>query len=863
MRPNREQDLDAEICHHLRESAELLMAQGWDPEAAWREAERRFGDQQAVRDELDDIGRRRVLDRAAGAVSDLAADVRLALRGIARRPVFTGAVVVTLALGVGLATAVFAMIDAVVLRPMPYAEADRWMEVSSRTPERSYPSAAPEVFDGWREAGSNMADAWVGMARLTLVRIDGSVPEPLSVVALTARTSTELGIPMRLGRDFTLDDVVPGAVPVTILTRHYWERLGADPGILGTTLRLETGPVTVVGVLDRDVKVPDHGTVADLWVPLRNDHTAAGRDIRQIYRVWARRLPTLSLEAAQGRAEAIASALQEERPREGGWGLALRPLGEPRLNPGPLRGVRILAGIAILILLIALVNGVNLVLVRATARQRELAVRASVGCGRGRLARHLMAEGITLGALGAVGAILMAALALHLLRPLIPNTLSFQSLYPIGLERRAATFCLLAAAGAGTLLGLIPALRAPSLATLGGSRTDDDPPRQRQLRRALVGVQVALSMTLLAVAALFTRSMTTLLNEDPGFEVDQVALVWFTLPSRYSTGQERAEVLQRLEQEIERLPGVQGVGSSSGTTLSFGAALQAEGGPAADAQPILVPYSWASVGYLAAMGFSLERGRAFDASDAGHEVAVIDRDLETLLWGKESAVRRRFRLSEDDDWIEVVGVVRELRLMGRDQRDGPYQFLRSPEADGPGLSVEVAIRSNGDPGGLLPDVRKAIAEVDPWIRIHALRTASDALAEEEEIPRFLLTLTGVLAGVALALAAVGLYGVLSYSVSRRRREIGVRMALGADRGEVRRLVVLDGLSVASLGILLGLGGAWLASGLVESQLYEVGPTDPVALTGSAVLFMLVTGVAAWLPAQRATTLDPAEVLKGE
>jgi hypothetical protein len=304
------------------------------------------------------------------------------------------------------------------------------------------------------------------------------------------------------------------------------------------------------------------------------------------------------------------------------------------------------------------------------------------------------------------------------------------------------------------------------------------------------------------------------------------------------------------------------VGVSGGGGFSFGSALQAEGRPAPQEQPLLIPSTSAGPDYLEAMGFEIQAGRGIVDADAGREVAVVDADLAALLWGDDPAVGRRFRVGEGD-WIEVVGVVRELRLMGRDQREGPYQFLRAPRARGPGSFVELAVRTAGSPSALLPEIREAIAAIDARVSVHSLRTAADALAEEEDVPRFLLTLLAILATVAVVLASVGLYGVLSYSVGRRKREMGIRMALGARRESVRRMVLLDGLAVAAAGVVAGLVGAWLTSGLVQSLLYEVSPRDPWALGGSGVLFLAVAALASWIPARRATAVDPAEVLRSE
>jgi predicted permease len=452
------------------------------------------------------------------------------------------------------------------------------------------------------------------------------------------------------------------------------------------------------------------------------------------------------------------------------------------------------------------------------------------------------------------------------IRGIIPWVVEWSSPHGLTIEGRTLAFTFAASLLVGTVLGLVPAVQvlhggglSPLLAR-GGS---DDAPERQRLRRGLVVVQVALSMTLLAAAGLFVKGFVRLVSVDPGYDHERIALAHIGLsPTRYPDGAMRAEFFRRLEEALEARPGIEAVTWSEGRGFRGGVALEPEGGVAPGGQPRLIPSAAIALDYLDVMGVDLVAGRGFTAADVGGDAVVVDQDLAAFLWG-EGAVGRRFRLGEEGEWMRVVGVVRELRLMGRDQRDGPYQILYPASPERAERWVEVAVRVAGDPRTALGAMRQAVSEIDPEQTIWRLRTAADALAENEEEPRFLVTLMSLLAGVAVTLAAVGLYGVLAYSVARRGRELAVRMAMGADVARVRGMVLLEGLKVSATGVVLGIVGALAAARVVEGLLYEVPPHDPTTLVTTAAVFLAVAGAASLLPARRATRVDPAATLRRE
>jgi len=852
---------EEEIRHHILERADALVQQGWSRADALREATRRFGDVERIHHEMTRTRR----PRMTAPLRSVGSDVRYALRTVRGSPGFAVALVATLALGIGASSSIFAVIDALLLRPLPYRGADRLVEFNHAPLQTSgyTPGNTATRIPAWREVATDLVDGWVVWSLDRSVRTDGQSAEELRIVAVTPGADRLLGIPLLHGRGFMPDDAGPGSEEVAILGRGFYERLGSDPGIVGRTIRLESGPVTVVGVLRGGVRFPTWGGETDLWIPIRDDFTSAGRPVPFAGGFWARLRPGVSILQAQERVDVLAAALQEREPLDDGWAVQLVPVGAYRMSADRRQAMWTLSATVAAIFLIACVNGINLLLVRSSARGRELGVRIAVGGSRLRIVRQLWIEGLVWGLLAGVAALGLTVLATRAVAAIVPWIVLWSSPYAIELEARTLVFTFSASLAVGTMLGLVPALHVlgeRGLAAIAG-RPSDDAPDRRRLRTTLVTAQVALSMTLLAAAGLFARSFARLVHEDPGFEYDRIALARIGLsPIRYQDGIARADFFRRLEETLASHARVAAVTRADSRGFRSGAALEPEGGPAPANQPYRVPVSSVAANYLDVMGFQLLAGRAFEPADANSDAVVIDRDLATFLWAG-SAVGRRFRLGEDGEWMTVVGVVRDLRLMGRDQREGPYQILYPAAPDQAGTWVDVAVRTTGDPAGLLGVIREAVHALDPEQPIWRLSTAAEALAEEEAEPRFVVTLMSLLAAIAVALAAVGLYGVMAFSVARRGRELAVRMALGADARNVRGMVVGEGMLVATMGVALGLAGALAASRTLEQLLYHVQPHDPATLAMAASLFLVIAAAATVLPARRATRVNPAETLR--
>ena len=856
-------DVDDEIAHHIAARAEVLMSKGWKPEQAYREAERQFGSVSRIRRQL---AQQNASGRGLPRTSLLAVilNLKYAWRGIRTNLGFSATVVLTLGLGLGAASSVFVVLDASMLRTVPYRDADRLVELNRN-------GLTPAMADSWREASRSFADGWVAFTGTSIVRIDGPAAQSLWVVAVSPGADTLLGIPIMMGRGITPSDAVPGAPPVAVLSRGYFDQLGGDPTILGQTLDLETGLVTIVGVLRGGVKFPRFGPDPELWMPLRTDLTVADRQLRSVQGAWVRLRADVPLDAAQSRADVLAASLQARQPTERGWEVGLFPLTGNRQNSDVRRAMWLLTATVAAIFLISLVNGVNLLLVRTSARTRELAVRTAIGASRGQLLGQFLTEGLLLGVLGGVAAVGCAVAVMPLVRQILPTEVVFFSPHAFAVEGRSLMLAFAGSICAGLVFGCLPALHAVtrqhSLISLTG-RTSDRTPTHRWVRTTLVVAQITLSMTLLAGAGLFLRSFAKLVNVDPGFDVERIALAQISLsPTQYPSAEDRAGFMGRLIEALEAHPLIDNVTRSNGTGLSFGQ-LEAEGRDPPNAQPDMIPNKSVALDYTEVMGIDLLDGRSFAPEDYDREVAIIDQDLAGFLWGSARAVGQRFRMGENGTWYTVVGVADELRLSGpgwggRDQRSGPYQFLVPAARDRTGAFQEIAIRTSGRPRDVLPAVREVVRGLDPAQPVAQLRTAAAALAETEDKPRFLVSLSALLAVIAVTLAAIGLYGVLAFSVSQGSHEIGVRMALGAMRAQLRMRVVLEGLRITGLGILLGLLGTVATARFVEPLLYEVPPLDPPTLVGVALLFGAIATLACLIPAERATRVDPIVVLREE
>lgn len=854
--------------HHLAERAERLIEEGWDPEEARAEAERRFGDFDGYHHETAEIARDVTWRRGAvERLGDVARDVRQTLRGVRRRPAFALTLIVTLALGIGGITSIFAVLDAVMLRPLPYDDPDELVSVSLAQPGGISISFLPVDQVGvWKEGMQEVLEI-SGSERLQLVRTDGE-PEALAALAVGHDLDDLLGVAPRIGRAFGPDDAVAGAPRVAMLTHAYWARTGADPGVLGTTLRLEDEPWTVVGVLPRDFKYPVAGTI-DLWVPRWTDDTAGGHAIDRTDLV-GRLREGVTIDIAQERAEVLGAALAESDPTPLGWDVRLRSVGEWRGNSDLREALWMLGAAGGLMLLIALANAANLMLLKAHESAGDVAVRRAIGASRGRVLQSVLTESVLLSVVAGAAAALVAAAAMQGIQRIIPDDFAFSAVYPFMVERRAVAFAFALGVGGGLLGGLVPALWSATVRTQGAGGVAWERSRGRErarVRKGLVVAEVALSVTLLVGASLFVRSFATLLDADPGFDVESLAFLEIALSRRvYPEGADRREFTDRLLEEVGSLPGVEAVVAAQGLPpggggILFSEALEAEGRAPMEGFQVL-PVAWGPPGYLEALGVRLYAGRGLRSEDVGTDNVVVDRDLATSLFGDGPHVGARFRLGPEDEWFTVVGVVEELKLGGADDQTGDWAIVRAQDPERVPSYVQLAVRTN-DPTAILSPVRDAVRSLDAQQPIRELSTAERAMGESVARPRFLLVLMTTLASLALVLAAIGTFGVVAYSARSDRRSTGIRIALGASGREVRSRILRSGLFLAAAGIAIGLGLAMGVARFAEDMLYEVEPLDPTAFALAGLTMLVAAGVACWIPARWASRVDPIEVLNAE
>jgi predicted permease len=870
-----ERDVDEEIAFHLVMREERLRARGLAPEDARATARRRFGDVEHVRRECVEIDRQLARRRrAADFLEDLMQDIVLALRGLRRAPGFAAAALLTLALGIGSATAIFSVAYGVLLRPLPFPSPERLVEVSINLAGTGtgYGSlSAPEYVDLSRWARSFAAvAAWTPRDRT--VGGDGH-PERITAASATASLWDVLGVRAAVGRTYTAEEDLPGARLVVVLGDALWRRrFGSDPSIVGRTVQLDGLTRTVIGVLPPEVRLGG----AEAFTPAGLDPGRLPGRGAHFFRVLARLRPGVTLaQARQDLAGFAARSLRENRNDYIGNGFTAtaRPLRDAWFG-GARPTMTALLGTVTLLLLLAAVNVANLLLVRAEARQREMGVRVALGARRGRLVRQLLTESLILASLGALVGVPLAALCVRSLLAINPGVVPPGAEVAIDGGVLAAVVAVVAVAA--LVAGVAPALRAGTADVrtaiaaggAGGGRSGG------RLRAALVATEVALAAAMLVGAGLVGRSFQKLLAVDPGFAAEGALVMDVSLPSaRYDTA---TKVIAFYDLAIERmraLPGVRVAAATTSLPLSGGTSqwsVEVEGRPNSE-RDLETPF-WVngSTDLFRALGIAVVRGRAFGPDDhqGSAPVTVVSQALARAFWPGQDAVGKRIRLTGPNmPWVTVVGVARDVRPEALSEPPKPtYYLLTSQFARMTGFADQgatIVLRTAGDPAALTSAARAAIGEIDPELALNNVQTLESVVAGSVARPRFAASVLGAFGLSALVLAVVGVYGVLSYAMTRRRRELAVRMALGARPIEVRRLVIGSGLRLAAVGVAVGLVAAAAASRVLRALLYEVSPTDPTTLVAVGVTLIGAAAAASWLPAWRATRVSPAEVLRGE
>lgn len=792
-------------------------------------------------------------------------DTRQALRSLLRSPALTVTVAVTLALGIGATTAIFSAVHSLILRPLPFRDADRLVEIWRSADELDFRVTPTEQeAELWKaEARSfEQVEPW-HIASMTLTGRGDA--EQLTVGRITATFPSLIGMAPALGRAFTPEETQPGGDRVVMLGNGLWRsRFGGDPGVLGQTVTLDGEPHVVVGVAPPGFAPPSLlGATPEAYVPLVLTDAGAG------LRVAARLAEGVTLEQAASELELLRE--RDEHADEDG----MRWTGEV-VRPVEFLGSRLKDGVVLLmvavslLLLIACINISNLLLSRAHGRQRETAVRAALGASRGRLLRQMLVESTLLSLSGGALGVLAAAWMLDALVALRPERL--EVLGRVSLDGAVLAFAAAVALVTGLVFGLLPAFQASGSRALeslrSGSRTDESGAFGRRFRMGLVAAEVALSFALLAGAGLLVRTVTQLGGVDPGFQADGLVAAFVDLPEwRYGDAASRSDFAETLKERVAALPAVRAVALASGVPpqsgVTFGAGLEVEGGPepGPDA-PKTYFGNEAGPDYFQVLGQPLVAGRGFTEQEIRDEapVWVLGEATARRLFGDEEAVGRRVRFSGSETWHTVVGVARDVRLNGFSVFEDDLQLYGPLD---PSSSYVLIVRTTGDATTLVDPIRQLAAGIDPDVPVRRVATVASMMRGSVARQRFIMVLLVVFAGVAAVLAAIGLYGVLSSLVGRRTREIGIRMSLGADPGAILGMVLRQGAGATVLGLAAGLGIALAGARIIASQLYGVGRFDPLTYGVTAALLVAIALLAAWLPARRAASVDPVEAMRAE
>ncbi len=796
-------------------------------------------------------------------------DLRYAFRQLVKSPGFTAVAFVTLALGIGACTAIFSVVNSVLLRPLAYPESDRLVVIrETNLPQFPEFSVAPGQYFDWQKQATSFES--LAAARGGSYNLTGR-GDPVRVVAqrLTANYLATLRMHPALGRDFTPEEDAPGKDAVALLSHGFWLRqFGGQPEILNQTLQLNGRPVTVIGIMPKDFQP---GSRTEIFTPTAFSAEEQQNHGYHYISVLGRLKPGVTLEQARSEMTLIADRLAKQYPDTNkGWGVKLTPLFESTVGSARPMLLSLLGAVGFL-LLIACGNVASLLLARATTRAREIAIRTALGAGRGRIARQLLTESVLLAFLGSLLGVLVARWGMKALIALAPDTLPRAG--EIGVDGRVLAFTCALALVTGIGFGLAPvfqALRVNLNATLkdGGRGAGAGGVRQR-LRGALVVAEVAIAVVLLVGAGLLIRSFARLQDVDPGFQPRGALAVGLSLPpAKYGAGPQQAAFAEQAVARLSALPGVRSVGaahvlpfSGNDYVLSFSIA----GRPAVDpADEPSTNYYAVTPDYFTAMGIPLLRGRFFTAHDAAGapRVALINESMAKKFFPHEDPIGQRINVTNGPEtWREIVGIVGDTKHYRLDG-DTTVQTYE-PFAQQPFNFLTLVVSTSAPVPGLPAAIRAAIYSVDRDQPVGSVRPLTELLAGSIARQRFAMSLFAVFSGLALLLAAIGIYGVMAYSVSQRTGEIGIRMALGAQRGDVMRLIFLQGGRLVALGLGLGIVGALLLTRFLASLLFGISAHDPLTFAVIAGLLALVAALACWLPARRATRVDPIIALRGE
>ena len=869
-----ERDIDDELAFHLSMREEKLRSLGVAADAARARAHARFGDPADVRSECLTIDRQHAREvRLMEWLESLWSDFRYAFRTFQRMPTFTAVATITLALGIGATTAMFTLVNSILLRPLPYPESDRIVRVIQSYPEKGLDTWGlnPMNVAMYRDRATDFS-AFAAYHGGSVTMQGPKGPQRIQILRVTAEFFRAIGVGPAIGREFTPEEDSPGRNTVVILSDGTWRsRFGGDPSVLGKTIDMDGQPIRIVGVMPASFEFPRPGIGA--YLPMGLDplwrfgfvNSGIGRLKPGITPEHAERQTTAIMWEWARQQNVVSTSIDPSKTR---MKTIVRPLHEVMTGRSA-RPLTVLFAAVGLILLIAIANVATLLSGRAAARQREITLRAALGASSRRVVRQLLTESLALALLGAVAGIGLAVLAIRVFTH--SNLATLPRIDEVSVDGRVLGFTLAVSLASGLLFGLLPTIHAAKArltSDLAAGQRESSRGGSRRVNNALVVVQLSLSVVLLVAAGLVLKSFQRLTQIDLGFQPDGVTSIALPLPPRLANDAGRLNTfVNTVLQRVRAIPGVQSAALTAALPMSQNGDYDGyliEGRPFPQSGNEAQTYRiGVSPGYFKTVGIPLLYGRDFAATDDSTKtpVGIIDVTIANRYWKGAEALGKRIRNTGTPIWFTIIGVVGMVRDGDPALPPEPHLYQSIPQVGDNPLSL--AIRTTGSSAGVISAVRRVVAEVEPAIPLDDIKSLSNIIDQTFATRRLTKLLLGGFALVALLLAAVGIYGVMSLHVANRSREFGIRLAIGADPRTVVRLVLREGALLAALGVVLGIAGAIAATRSLATLLYDVSPTDPVVLLALPLLLAAIALAACYLPARRAARSDPLSVLRAE
>ena len=881
--PIRETEIVEELSQHLEEEYERAVCSGASEDEARRQVLEELNTPTLLGRELKHVERRGSQElitsgdqRNVNVFADLMQDIRYALRMLAKNPAFTAIAIVALALGIGANSAIFSVVNAVLLRPLPFKHPEQLVMLWENASHMGFPqnTPSPANFLDWQKQSQSFT-GMAAMAERSFNLTGVGEPERLDGRRVSANLFDLLGVPAALGRTFVPDDDRPGT-HVVVLSYSLWQRrFGSDPEIIGRALALNGESYTIIGVVPRFVQLPGFENRKDqLWMPIAFPPEEAAQRGNHFLEVIARLKSGVTLKQAQAEMETIAARLAGQYPDDNTRiGAVVVPLHEQVV--GDMKpALLVLLGAVAFVLLISCANVANLLLARAAVRQKEIALRLAIGASRARLTRQFLTESVLLALFGAGFGLLLALAGIRILKTFIPSTIS--QVDAITIDARVLMFTALLAVITGIAFGIAPAIHGSHLnlndTLKEGGRDSSGGRKGNRARGLLVIGEVAVSFVLLVGAGLLINSFLHLRNLDPGFRVDHLLTMKVDLSEvKYPDRDRRAAFFDEVIRRVRALPGVQSAAVAGNLPLTYNGdsmTISVEGvpDPPPDQRPDVI-YRVIGPDYFRTMGIPIIRGRDLtdqDKADA-KDVVVISEKTAQYFWPGQDPIGKRLKpgsITSNIPWRQVIGIVKDVRQNDliappKMQMYFNYRQLKTLTANA------LVVRTTIDPMSLAPSVRNVIWSVDKDQTVADIDTMDNIVAEALARQRFSMLLLGLFAVLALLLASVGIYGVISYSVAQRTREIGIRIALGARRADVLQMTVKQGLKLVGAGMMLGLIAAFLLTRVMASLLFGISATDPITFVGISLVLVAVAIIASYVPALRATRVDPIIALRAQ